>query len=133
MSDKTTLLVVEDDPFTRQFYDFLFSKFGFKLIQTEDGDEVFKVLKENKVDLIIMDINLKNTFLENKKVDGVVITRKIKDNPEYEKIPVMLVTAYQKKSGDKNYLDDSMADDYIVKPITDYNELMNKVNKLISK
>ncbi|HPN36997.1 MAG TPA: response regulator [Melioribacteraceae bacterium] len=133
MSDITTLLVVEDDPFTRQFYDFLFSKFGFNLIQTEDGDEVFKVLNEKKVDLVIMDINLKNTFLENKKADGVIITRKIKEDPQFNNIPVMLVTAYQKKGGERNYLDDSLADDYIVKPITDYNELMNKVNKLISK
>jgi CheY-like chemotaxis protein len=133
MSDKTTLLIVEDDPFTRQFYDFLFSKFGFKIIQTEDGDEVFKILEDKKIDMIIMDINLKNTFLEKVKVDGVIITRKIKDNPKFKNIPVMLVTAYKNKGGDRNYLDESLADDYIVKPITDYNELMNKVNKLISK
>ncbi len=133
MSDKTTLLIVEDDPFTRQFYDFLFSKFGFKIIQTEDGDEVFKILEDKKIDMIIMDINLKNTFLEKVKVDGVIITRKIKDNPQFKNIPVMLVTAYKNKGGDRNYLDESLADDYIVKPITDYNELMNKVNKLISK
>lgn len=133
MSDKTTLLVVEDDPFTRQFYDFLFAKFGFNLIQTEDGDEVFDILSKQKVDLIIMDINLKNTFLQNTKVDGIIITRKIKENPALKDIPVMLVTAYQKKGGEKSFVDESLADDYIIKPITDYNELMNKVNKLISR
>ena len=127
------LLVVEDDPFTQQFYDFLFAKLGYKLFQTENGNEIFNILDDHNISLIILDINLKNTYLDNKKVDGVIISAKIKKDKKYSHIPILLVTAYQKKSGERNYLDDSCADDYIVKPITDYNDLINKVNKLILK
>ncbi len=133
MNNLTTLLVVEDDPFTRQFYDFLFTKFGFNIIQTEDGDEVFNILNNQKIDLIIMDINLKNTFVNQEKVDGVIITRKIKEDDKFKDIPVMLVTAYKNKGGESNYLDISKADDYIIKPIVDYNDLLNKVNNLLDR
>lgn len=133
MSKLNTLLVVEDDPFTRQFYDFLFTKFGFNIIQTEDGDEVFNILSNQKIDLIIMDINLKNTYYNQEKVDGVIITRKIKEHDKFKDIPIMLVTAYKNKGGESNYLDISKADDYIIKPIVDYNDLLNKVNNLLGK
>ncbi len=128
-----TILIIEDDPFTQQFYQFLFSKFGYNILLTEDGDEVFNILEVNEVDLIIMDINLKNTYFNNQKVDGVFLTKKIKKETIYSNTPIILVTAYQKKPGDSNYIDESCADDYIVKPVTDYNELINKVKKLIKK
>ncbi len=46
------------------------------------------------ISLIIMDINLKNTYLNNEKVDGVILSRIVKENPVYSKVPVLLVTAY---------------------------------------
>lgn len=128
-----TILIIEDDPFTQQFYQFLFSKFGYKLLLTEDGDAILNILEDNDVSLIIMDINLKNTYFNTEKVDGVFLSKKIKKEPKFSSIPIILVTAYQKKAGDSNYIDESCADDYIVKPVTDYNELINKVKKLIQK
>jgi len=127
------ILIFEDDPFTQQFYHFLFSKFGYNLLLTEDGDELFNILENNNISIIIMDINLKNTFFDGEKVDGVFLTKKIKKDIKYSNIPVILVTAYQKKPGDSNYIEESCADDYIVKPVTDYNELINKVKTLIQK
>jgi CheY-like chemotaxis protein len=44
----------------------------------------------------------------------------------------MLVTAYPIESFGNNLLEDSMADDYLLKPITDYNQLIEKINNLVS-
>ena len=56
---KKTLLIVEDDPFTRQFYSYLFPKNDYELIQTEDGNEAMEALEKRNISLIIMDISLR--------------------------------------------------------------------------
>lgn len=125
------IIIVEDDPFTQEFYKYLFSKTKYQTTTLEDGDELIRKLEEEPVNLVIMDINLKNTYMNGNKVDGVMLSRYIKQNEMHSKIPVLLVTAYQKGMGTNNYFEESLADDYIVKPIVDYNELLSKVNNLI--
>jgi len=125
------IIIVEDDPFTQQFYKYLFSKTKYQTTTIEDGDELIKVLDEDSIGLVIMDINLKNSYMNGEKVDGVMLSRCIKQNNNHSTIPILLVTAYQKGMGTNNYFEESLADDYIVKPIVDYNELLNKVNNLI--
>ncbi|MGE5432454.1 MAG: response regulator [Syntrophomonadaceae bacterium] len=125
------IIIVEDDPFTQEFYKYLFSKTKYKTTTIEDGDLLMEKVKEDNVSLVIMDINLKNTYMNGEKVDGVILSRFIKQNEQLSGIPILLVTAYQKNVGPNNYFEESLADDYIVKPIIDYNDLLNKVNKMI--
>ncbi|MGE5362974.1 MAG: response regulator [Bacteroidota bacterium] len=125
------IIIVEDDPFTQEFYKYLFSKTSYQTVTMEDGDKLIENLGQEEVNLIIMDINLKNTYMDGKKVDGVILSRFIKQNEKFGNIPILLVTAYQKGIGNNNFLEESMADDYIVKPIIDYNDLLNKVNSLV--
>ncbi|MCU7497463.1 MAG: response regulator [Ignavibacteria bacterium] len=125
------IIIVEDDPFTQEFYKYLFSKTKYQTTTIEDGDLLIEKIGENNTSLIIMDINLKNTYMKGEKVDGVMLSRFIKQNEQFSAIPILLVTAYQKNVGPNNYFEESLADDYIVKPIIDYNDLLNKVNKLI--
>ncbi|MBI9073197.1 MAG: response regulator [Melioribacteraceae bacterium] len=127
------ILIVEDDPFTQQFYTYLFSKTDYEIIQTEDGDKILQILDEEEITLIIMDINLTNTYWEDEKVDGVFISKFLKNNESYANIPILLVTAYQKKTGTKDIFEESCADEYIVKPITDFNELLGKIKQLINE
>ncbi|MGD8777648.1 MAG: response regulator [Ignavibacteria bacterium] len=127
-----SILIVEDDPFTQKFYEHLFARKGYKLIQTENGNEIFEILENNQVSLLILDINLKNTYLDKEKLDGISISRKIKTNPKYSDLPVLLISAYNKKTGGRNFLNESLADDYFVKPITNFNSLIQKINTLIN-
>lgn len=125
------IIIVEDDPFTQEFYKYLFSKTKYNTTTLEDGDELIRILDQDPINLVIMDINLKNTYMNGNKVDGVILSRYIKQNQKHSKIPILLVTAYQKGMGTNNYFEESLADDYIVKPIVDYNELLTKVNNLM--
>ena len=125
------ILIMEDDPFTQQFYTYLFKRTAFEIKVTDNGDEFFQALNERDVALVILDINLKNTYLNDEKVDGVLISQMVKNNEEHANIPVLLVTAYQNKVNGRDLLSESKADDYILKPITDFNELLNKITKLV--
>lgn len=125
------IIIVEDDPFTQEFYKYLFAKTNYKISIIEDGNKVIERLDLNDICMMIMDINLKNSYLDGKKIDGVSLSKHIKNIEKFSKMPILLVTAYQKNIGPNNFLEDSLADDYIVKPIVDYNELIKKVNKLV--
>lgn len=125
------VLVIEDDPLHQDLYRLVFKKVGINLEITESADEVMQKLDNDEVDIIIMDVNLRNTRIDSLLIDGIKFCRLIKTRYHYKKIPVILVTAYsQAYFGDK-LLDDSLADDYFIKPITDFNKLLDKINTLV--
>lgn len=125
------ILIVEDDPFSQDFYRFIFKKAGYNATILEDGDEILRRLKVENINLLIMDINLKNTYLKGEKIDGMQLSRIIKQDAVTSKIPILLVTAYSKSVTQGKLIDESLAEDYITKPIVDFNMLLNKVDQLI--
>lgn len=126
-----SILIVEDDPFTQQFYTYIFTKTGYNMILTEDGNEIFEILGKEEISLIILDINLKNTYIDDEKADGIQISRKIKKELNLGSVPILLVSAYQIKTGGRNYFEESLADDYIIKPIIDFNLFLKKIDQLL--
>lgn len=131
MSILKKILIVEDDAFLQDFYKVFFKKIGGEIIILEDGDEILKVISSGGVELILMDINLRNTYLNSHRVDGIKFSRYIKEHFNYLHIPIILITAYPLSSFGNNILEDSLADDYLIKPIVDYNKLVEKINKLV--
>ena len=126
-----TILIIEDDPFSQDFYNFIFRKAGLKSLIMEDGDLILLELAKDEIGLIIMDINLKNTTLNDERINGVKFSRIIKENEKYKNIPVVLVTAYSISTNGDSFFAESLADDYIVKPIIDYNQLISKIKSLL--
>jgi CheY-like chemotaxis protein len=125
------IIIVEDDIFLQDFYKLFFKKIGANVSIIEDPDELVQSLEKEKTDLIIMDINLRNSMLGNKKIDGLKLSRFIKLNFGHLHIPILLITAYALSSFGDNVFEDSLADDYMIKPISDYNKLIEKINKLV--
>ena len=56
-----------------------------KVMEAGDGVEALEILKTNKVGLILSDVNMP-------KMDGLQLLSKIKADPEYRDIPVVMVT-----------------------------------------
>ena len=125
------IIIVEDDVFSQDFYRLFFKKVGGEVHILENADEIIQTIQGGEIDLILMDINLKNTVLGSRKMDGIRLARYIKEQFHSYKIPILLVTAYPLSSFGENVLEDSGADDYLVKPIVDFNVLIDKINKLV--
>ena len=102
---KNKILIIEDDPFTQQFYQYLFTKAEIDNVVTEEGDEIIPFLESGDFSLVILDINLKNTYIDKIKVDGIEISRKIKQNKKTSTIPILLISAYQKNTMGRNYFE----------------------------
>lgn len=126
------LIVVEDDIITQKFYSIFFNKNGYQTLITDDGDKVFDSLINEDIGLILMDINLSNTYLNGEKIDGIQLSKYIKTNKKFLNVPLVLVTAYSLSNQIKQLLFDSKAEDIITKPILDYNLFLNKINSLIA-
>jgi CheY-like chemotaxis protein len=113
------ILIVEDDLSSRLYLNKILEKTGVKLLNAGDGQEAIDIALNNPdIDIILMDIQLP-------VMDGYTSTRKIREFRD--NIIIIAQTAYG-LLGDKEKIDDSGFDDYIIKPI--YSQ--NLIEKLIA-
>ena len=126
------VLVVEDDPANAVLVKAILSTVGgFEVVTTDDGDEVMRVVAEQPVAAVLMDVSLGQTRVENVKVDGVELTRRIRDLPRGHTLPVILLTAHAMKGDRERLLFSSSANDYVAKPIIDQRGLVSLVERHI--
>ncbi len=101
------ILIIEDDSSIAELQKDYLEVAGFEVRVCTDGLEGLSVLKENEVDLLILDIMLPG-------LDGLEILRSMKEDKD---IPVLLVSA-KKEEIDKIKGLSLGADDYITKPFS---------------
>lgn len=99
---------VDDDATIREIEVYTLCSTGFQAEGFVDGRSMFEALEKRKPELIVLDIMLPGE-------DGVEILRKLRENPETKKIPVIMATAKGTEM-DKIHSLDLGADDYLVKP-----------------
>jgi len=127
------ILIVEDDPTNACVAERVLSRMGGHAVEvTEDGDEVLSRCVDREVDLVVMDISLTNTNVRGDPVDGVRLTRLIREHCDGGGPPVLVVTAHAMRGDCVRLLDASGADDYIAKPIVDHQELVDCVARLLA-
>lgn len=105
-----TVLIVEDNELNMKLFNDLLEAHGYATIQTRDGMDALRIARENRPDLIIMDIQLP-------EVSGLEVTKWLKEDKELNEIPVIAVTAFAMK-GDEEKIRQGGCQDYIAKPIS---------------
>lgn len=127
------ILIVEDDPFNVELFELILKRFGnFDTIVTDQGDKILEHLRNDGVDLVIMDVSLDNTYYNKKKVDGIFLSRLIKNDKKLNHIPIIIVTAYAGDDDITRILRESGAEECIRKPITNYKEFIQLIRGYIS-
>lgn len=105
-----TVLIVEDNELNMKLFHDLLEAHGFSTLQTRTGIEALKLARENRPDLILMDIQLP-------EVSGLEVTKWIKEDESIASIPVVAVTAFAMK-GDEERIRQGGCEAYISKPIS---------------
>jgi CheY-like chemotaxis protein len=82
-----TILIVEDNPDQRDFLAIMLEQQGYTIHTATDGSEGLRLIKSFTPDLIISDIMMPN-------LDGIEMVKELKKNPEYQSIPVLMLSAY---------------------------------------
>src|SRR3990172_4221159 len=121
--DRSVLLVEDDEINQTTIKSFIENK--YHTLITDSSDEVIEILKNNKIDIILMDISIKGTK------NGLELTKELKASKEYKRIPVIAVTAHAFDKDRQNSLD-AVCDDYISKPFK-AKELLDNIMRLIEK
>lgn len=118
---KKTILIVEDEIRIRFLLRDYFTKENFNILEAENGKIALDIFRDNKVDLIILDIMMPI-------MDGMTVLEKIRD---VSTVPIILLTAKSQEE-DKLQGYDFGADDYITKPFSP-KVLVAKVKALLKR
>jgi two-component system, cell cycle response regulator DivK len=122
------ILVVEDEPLNAILFEKILRKGGgFDVKVSENVDEILDLASKGAVDLVIMDVSLSNSTHLGVAVDGVAITKLLKEAPATRHIPVVLATAHALRGDAEKFLHESGANAYVSKPILDYQQLVQIV------
>jgi two-component system phosphate regulon response regulator PhoB len=105
---KAVILIIEDDQEIQELLSHSLSREGWKLLQAKSGEDGLKMLKNNKVSCILLDIMLPG-------MDGLKVIKKIKEIEQCRNIPVIMTTAKGEEADIVTGLELG-ADDYVVKP-----------------
>jgi CheY-like chemotaxis protein len=125
------VLVVDDEMDIRTFISTLLESNGYKLRLAENGEQGMQKLRDEPPDLVTLDVMMP-------KESGIKMYREIKTNPDYENIPVLIISGLAKKTflHSQKVLDKfknqqvPQPDGYIEKP-PEPEELMAEVKRLL--
>ena len=102
------IYLVEDDNSIRELVIYTLANSGFEAQGFDLPSQFWKAVDKKVPDLILLDIMLPEE-------DGLMILKKLRDNPATKRTPVMMLTA-KGSEYDKVLGLDSGADDYLAKP-----------------
>lgn len=116
------ILVVDDLAPNRHLLEVKLAAEYYDTIMACSGEEALEIADVEKVDLILMDAMMPG-------IDGFEACRRLKKNPKTYHIPVIMVTALEETKDRIRGLE-AGADDFITKPIEDFN-LMARVRSML--
>lgn len=118
----TTLLLVEDSPTEAQIITACLEGEGYTLLKVTTAEAAKAILSQKSVDGIVLDVVLPGQ-------SGFGFCREIKNDPQTEKIPVIICSSKSEKM-DKKWATKQGANDYVTKPI-DQKELISAVRRWV--
>jgi len=125
------ILIVDDDPDMRLAIGSVLKSRSYEVIEACDGEEALAKLKEEKPDLMLLDLLMP-------KMDGFSVVKELRNagKHEYPDTPILIVSSIKEDASQRRYelelgqrLD---IDDYIEKPIEPFG-LLQRVEKILSK
>lgn len=115
------ILIAEDNEKNRKLMRDVLRYYGYEIREAGNGEEAIKEARENKPDVILMDIQMPG-------MDGFTAIKILKGDPATKHIKIVAVTSFA-MPGDKEKIFAAGADGYISKPINT-RELPEMVKKL---
>ena len=120
--DRATLLVVEDEPHIREVLSGLLSALGYRLLMAASAEQALEALNVVSPDLVLTDVHLG-------AMSGIELCARLKADPRYELMPVVILTAV----GDLEARVAGLAagaDDFFTKPV-EFVELRTRLAALL--
>jgi len=118
-----TILIIEDDKFLRELIAQKLLREGYEISEALDGEEGIKKIKEEKPDLILLDLILPG-------IDGFEVLSQMREESRLSSIPVIILS----NLGQKEDVEKGMklgAVDYLIKAHFTPGEIIEKIRKAL--
>jgi two-component system alkaline phosphatase synthesis response regulator PhoP len=131
MADRKTILLVDDDPDFLEATASVLEGFGYRTRRAMSPKECFEELQKKLPDLIVLDVMMVRMD------SGFEVCRKLKSDERTRRVPILMLTAIDKKfpfsfgeaAGDDDWLP---VDDFLDKPV-EAMELVKHIQKLLKE
>ena len=107
---KPSVLVVDDEPMTRNLLRLMLERAGFEISEAEDGLKALLMVAEQPPDVLLLDVMMPN-------MDGLTVCEKMRAKVETAVLPIILLSARTSPDAVKAGID-AGATRYLAKPIS---------------
>ncbi len=127
MDKQPYILVVDDDPDILDGILAVLESQPYRLQTARDGKRCLEMMDVERPDLLILDLLMP-------RMDGFAVIRFLRENPAYDKLPIMVLTTVVEDASRRRYeLETGMnmdVQDYIQKPVLP-GELIRRVKRIV--
>ncbi len=122
--EKSLILVVEDSEFFRSHFKSVLNDAGWDILEAEDGVDGLQVFEEHKheIGLILTDIEMPN-------MDGVEMTKQLRQNPDLDALPILACTSVAGELAEQRGFEAGL-DEYLIK--LDREQLVERIQHYLT-
>ncbi len=80
-----SILAVDDSPSMRKMVAYTLSGAGYNVVEAVDGQDAYEKAQTHAIDLVLADQNMP-------RLDGLGLTRKLREDPKFKTIPILILT-----------------------------------------
>lgn len=106
---ESRVFIVDDEPSIRKTFQAFLAREGYDIELYENGMHLLTALEKSLPDAILLDVMMP-------EIDGFEVCRQIKGNPDWQHIPIVLVTALDSREALLKGFD-AGADEFLIKPV----------------
>ena len=117
-----SILAVDDSPSMRKMVTFTLTSAGFNVVEAVDGEDAYEKAMAHDVSLVLADQNMP-------RLDGVGLTRKLREHPKFKATPILILTTESSEQM-KQAGREAGATGWLVKPF-DPNRLIEVIQKVL--
>lgn len=117
---KKTILTVDDSLSVRKFISLALKAGGYRVISAVDGMNALEILPNEKIDLVITDLNMPN-------IDGFELVKTIRENSMYKNLPIIILSSLTDTVNIEHGIEMG-ANSYLIKPFN-----MKKIQDEVAK
>lgn len=121
------ILVVDDDPDFVETTRIVLEQAGYEVISATNGDESLRVVRQEKPDLIILDVIMSSIL------DGLNVSQQLQEDPDHKDIPIVMVTSIANTDYAELFPTDEYVhiDAFMTKPVQP-GDLLAQVRRLLA-